>query len=288
MTALPLNGKALAKRRRAELKEKIDARIQAGCEAPGLAVILVGDDPASAVYVRNKDRAAKEVGIRVTTIRTDADVKQDDLLEQIESLNRDPSVHGILCQLPLPEGLDERRIVSAILPEKDVDGFHPLNVGRLAGGEDALVACTPVGVVSLIEESGIDPEGKEAVIIGRSKTVGRPLFQLLLNKHMTVTVAHSRTKNLEEVCRRADVLIAAVGRAHLVKNSFVKSGAVVIDVGINRLENGSLAGDVDPAAAENAGWLTPVPGGVGPMTIASLLENTLKAQMAAEDVRTVG
>ena len=251
-------------------------------------MILVGDDPASAVYVRNKDRAAKEVGIRVTTIRTDADVKQDDLLEQIESLNRDPSVHGILCQLPLPEGLDERRIVSAILPEKDVDGFHPLNVGRLAGGEDALVACTPVGVVSLIEESGIDPEGKEAVIIGRSKTVGRPLFQLLLNKHMTVTVAHSRTKNLEEVCRRADVLIAAVGRAHLVKNSFVKSGAVVIDVGINRLENGSLAGDVDPAAAENAGWLTPVPGGVGPMTIASLLENTLKAQMAAEDVRTVG
>lgn len=286
MTAQPLNGKALAKRRRTELKEKIDARRAAGYPAPGLAVILVGDDPASAVYVRNKDKAAKEVGIHVTTVRPGEDVTQDDLLAQIEALNRNPSIHGILCQLPLPEGLDEKRIVSAILPEKDVDGFHPLNVGRLASGEDALVACTPVGVVSLIEETGIGFEGKEAVIIGRSKTVGRPLLQLLLNKNMTVTVAHSRTRNLEAVCSRADVLVAAVGRAHLVKNSYVKPGAVVIDVGINRLDDGILTGDVDPDAAENAGWLTPVPGGVGPMTIASLLENTLKAQIAAEDERT--
>lgn len=282
MTAKKLNGKALAKRRRSELKDKIDARIASGYSPPGLAVILVGDDPASAVYVRNKDRAAHEVGITVKTLRLPSDITESDLLEKIEQLNSGPEIHGILCQLPLPEGLDEDKVVSAVLPEKDVDGFHPLNVGRLAGGDDALVACTPVGVVSLIEETGIELEGKEAVIIGRSKTVGRPLFQLLLNRNMTVTVAHSRTKNLEEVARRADVLIAAVGRTHLVKANYVKPGAVVIDVGINRLDDGTLAGDVAPEAAANASWLTPVPGGVGPMTIASLLENTLKAQMQAE------
>ena len=283
MTAKRLDGKQLAKEMRAELKERIKQRVDAGRLAPGLAVVLVGDDPASAVYVRNKDRAAREVGIEAQTIRLDATVSQEELLAVIEQLNADDKVHGILCQLPLPAGLDEKTVVSSILPEKDVDGFHPLNIGRLAGGEPSLVACTPVGVVHLLEATGLDLEGREVVIVGRSKTVGRPLIQLLLNKNMTVTVAHSRTKDLATVCRRADVVVAAVGRAGLITAEHVKPGAVVIDVGINRLADGTLTGDVAADVAEKAAWLTPVPGGVGPMTIASLLENTLRAQIWAEE-----
>jgi methylenetetrahydrofolate dehydrogenase (NADP+)/methenyltetrahydrofolate cyclohydrolase len=239
----------------------------------------VGEDPASEVYVRNKDKAANEVGITAQTVKLPATTTQAELLAEIDRLNKDKNVHGILVQLPLPNGLDDKEVINAIAPEKDVDGFHVINVGRAATGQkSALVPCTPYGCVLLLKDVLGDLSGLNAVVIGRSNIVGKPMANLLLNENCTVTIAHSRSKNLPEICAQADILVAAVGRAKMVKADWVKQGAVVIDVGINRGEDGKLVGDVDFAdVAPKCKAITPVPGGVGPMTIACLLGNTLKA-----------
>jgi methylenetetrahydrofolate dehydrogenase (NADP+)/methenyltetrahydrofolate cyclohydrolase len=257
---------------------------------PGLAVVLVGHDPASQVYVRNKGRACAAAGIHSETHRLDEDVSQGDLLALIERLNGDPAVHGILVQLPLPPQIAERAVIESIAPAKDVDGFHVVNTGMLAIGGDAPVPCTPLGCLMLLEETLGDLSGREAVVVGRSNIVGKPMAQLLLRADCTVTVAHSRTRDLPEVCRRADILIAAVGRPRMIGGDWIKPGATVIDVGINRVEDGNgktrLVGDVDfDAAVKVAGAITPVPGGVGPMTIACLLANTLAAACRQNDIR---
>jgi len=272
-----LDGKALAARLRAEVAERV-----AACGfRPGLAVLLVGDNPASAVYVRNKDRAAEAAGIAARTIRLPADITQEALEREIMALNEDLAVDAILVQMPLPPQLDPRAAILRIDPSKDVDGFHPLNVGRLAEGRPFLVPCTPRGVMRLLQEAGCEPRGARALVLGRSGIVGRPMAALLLAADATVTVAHSRTRDLAGECRRADILVAAAGRAQLVRGDWIKPGAVVIDVGINRTAEGKLVGDVAFAEAlEVAGAITPVPGGVGPMTIACLLENTLHAALA--------
>jgi methylenetetrahydrofolate dehydrogenase (NADP+)/methenyltetrahydrofolate cyclohydrolase len=245
---------------------------------PGLAVILAGDDPASKVYVRNKTRACEEVGVRSQQIDYPASVTQEELMGRIRKLNADPAVHGILVQLPLPEHIDSARVLAAVAPQKDVDGFHAENMGALLAGEPGLVPCTPAGVMRLLESAGIAVAGRRAVVIGRSNIVGKPLALLLLQRDATVTICHSKTRDLEKIAREADILVAAIGRAKLVGAAMVKPGACVIDVGVNRLADGSLAGDVDFAAVKDvAGWITPVPGGVGPMTIAMLLENCLHA-----------
>jgi methylenetetrahydrofolate dehydrogenase (NADP+)/methenyltetrahydrofolate cyclohydrolase len=245
---------------------------------PGLAVVLVGEDPASQVYVRNKDRAAAEAGFEVRTLRLPAAASQADVLGTVSRLGADPAVHGILVQLPLPRGLDAGLVVRAIDPRKDVDGLTPANVAALWQGEAGLFPCTPLGCMELLRRSGAPVAGARAVVIGRSQLVGKPLAALLLAAHATVTLAHSRTRDLDAVCREADVLVAAVGRPELVRGSWIKPGAVVIDVGINRLADGRLVGDVATAeAAERAAAITPVPGGVGPMTIAMLLANTAEA-----------
>ncbi len=276
MSAALIDGKAVA----AALRAALAQRVAALPFQPGLAVVLVGDDPASAVYVRNKDRAAASVGIAARTIRLPADTAQAALLAQVAALNADPAVDGILVQLPLPAQLDARAVIAAIDPGKDVDGLHPVNAGRLADGDPGLVPCTPLGVMKLLDAAGIGLRGARALVLGRSNLVGRPVAALLLAADATVTVAHSRTRDLAAECRRADVLVAAVGRPEMVRGDWLRPGAVVIDVGINRLADGALVGDVafDEAVAV-AGAITPVPGGVGPMTIACLLENTL---MAAE------
>jgi len=274
MTARIIDGKATA----AALMARLAERVAVLPFRPGLAVVLVGDDPASAVYVRSKDRAANAAGIAVRTIHLPADTSEEDLLTRIARLNADPAVDGILVQLPLPAHIGTQAVIEAVDPEKDVDGFHPLNIGRLATGSPGLVPCTPLGVMKLLAAAGVALEGARALVLGRSSVVGRPMVTLLLGANATVTVAHSRTRDLAAECRRADVLVAAVGKPELVRGDWIAPGAAVIDVGVNRLPDGRLVGDVAFAeAAAIASAITPVPGGVGPMTIACLLENTVTA-----------
>jgi len=275
-----LDGKALSARILDELQQRVSAHLAGGGSAPGLATVLVGNDPASHIYVRNKRRACEKVGLNNIHHELAEDLGQDRLLSLIHDLNQDPGVHGILVQLPLPSGFDydEHEVLAAISPDKDADGFHPLNQGALMQGYRAPVPCTPKGVMRLLDETGVALTGKRAVVVGRSNIVGKPVAMLLLARHMTVTVCHSRTRDLAAEVGNADVVVAAVGVAKLVQGDWIKPGAVVLDVGINRDEEGRLVGDVEfHAAAERAGWITPVPGGVGPMTIAMLLENTLEA-----------
>ena len=275
MSARILDGKQLA----ASIKEELKAKIAAlpPESVPGLAVVLAGEDPASKVYVRQKENMCKEIGIRSTMHVLPATVTQQELLGLIDTLNNDPSVHGILVQLPLPAGLNSDEILTKISPDKDVDGFHIVNVGRLWVGEDAVEPCTPKGVMAMLDATGEDLKGKEAVVIGRSNIVGKPVAAMLLSRHCTVTVCHSRTRDLPEVVRRADIVIAAIGKPKFVTADMIKPGAIVIDVGINRGADNKLVGDVDYApVAEKASWITPVPGGVGPMTIIMLMQNTLQ------------
>lgn len=264
----------------AEIKEDVKRRVAAMKEQgviPGLAVILVGDDPASEIYVRNKGKGCEETGMLSRTIRMNAAATQEELEAEIDRLNRDPAIHGILVQLPLPGHLDEAAALAKILPEKDVDGFHLINAGHLMTGTEGVTPCTPKGALYMIRSTGEDLSGKEAVVIGRSNIVGKPMAMLLLQQNCTVTLCHSRTKNLAEHTRRADILIAAIGKAGFVTADMVKEGAIVIDVGINRVD-GKVCGDVDfEKVKEKAGWITPVPGGVGRMTIAMLLSNTADA-----------
>lgn len=274
MAATIIDGAGIAKARRARIAERVTELKERGVE-PGLAVVIVGEDPASQVYVRNKHRACEEAGIRSFSHELPESTTQEDLLALVTELNGNPAVHGLLVQLPLPSHIDEDVIIDAIDPEKDVDGFHPVSVGRMVLGKETFLPCTPHGCMVLLEEAGIDLTGKEAVVVGRSNIVGKPVSMLLLEKHATVTICHSRTADLPDVVRRADVVVVAVGRPEMVKGDWIKEGAVVIDVGINRVD-GKLVGDVEfGAAAERASAITPVPGGVGPMTIAMLLENTV-------------
>ena len=278
-----LDGKAIAAVVRAEVARGVAEFQKLHGRAPGLQVVLAGDDQASAVYVRNKEKAANEVGIAGAVHRLPASTTEGDLLALVHRLNADPGVDGILVQLPLPSGVREAPILCAVDPAKDVDGFHPVNVGALWSGGQGLVPCTPRGCMRLLREAKVELKGARALVVGRSNIVGKPMAALLLAEHATVTLAHSRTRDLAERCREADVLVAAIGRAKLVKGDWIKPGAAVIDVGMNRDENGKLCGDVDFAAAEAvAGAITPVPGGVGPMTIAMLLENTLVAARARQ------
>ena len=285
MSARTLDGRTVARRVRQEVAEAATRLREENGIIPGLAAVLVGDDPASATYVRMKGRACEEVGFHSRTVRRPASMSEAELLELIEELNVDPAVHGMLVQLPLPSQIDTRRILIAVDPTKDVDGFHPMNVGRITAGDldSGFVPATPAGIMRLIAETGIQQKGAEAVVIGRSDIVGKPTALLLLHAHATVTICHSRTVDLPAHARRADILVAAVGRAGVVTKEMVKPGAVVIDVGTNRVDDPAaergyrLVGDVEQAVADVAGWLTPVPGGVGPMTIAMLLDNTLKA-----------
>ena len=273
-----IDGKALAKEVRAEVKARAEAFKATHNRAPGLDVVLVGEDPASQVYVRNKERAAAKAGIQGRVHRLPAETSEADLLALIFELNGDDHIDGILVQLPLPDHLHDQTIVDAIDPAKDVDGLHPFNAGLLVVDRKGLRPCTPSGCMRMLEHVGCDPKGKRALVLGRSTLVGKPIALMLLEKHATVTIAHSRTQDLADRVRESDILIAAVGRANLVKGDWVKEGAVVIDVGINRLDDGSLTGDVDfEGAKKRASHITPVPGGVGPMTIAMLLSNTIDA-----------
>ena len=276
MSAVWMDGRAVAKAWKESVAADTAAMIRSGV-TPHLAVVLVGENSASQVYVRNKENACLKAGIRSTVIRLSENCTQNELEHVVASLNDDEAVHGILVQLPLPAHLDEARVLALINPDKDVDGFHAMNSGRLMNGQSGFVPCTPLGVMKLLEAYGISPEGKHAVIIGRSNIVGKPMAMLLLAQNATVTICHSRTENLAQLTRQADILVAAVGKAGFVKADMVKPGAVVIDVGINRVE-GQIVGDVDAlSVGEVAGYLTPVPGGVGQMTIAMLLANTLQA-----------
>jgi methylenetetrahydrofolate dehydrogenase (NADP+)/methenyltetrahydrofolate cyclohydrolase len=277
MPAQILDGKSLAAATRAALKHKVEALVQRGVR-PGLTVIIAGDDPASKVYVRNKTLAAKEIGVRSELIALPGSVTEKELLAVVERLNDNREVHGILVQLPLPRHIDSARVLETIAPAKDVDGFHEANLGALMAGRPGVVPCTPLGCMRLIEHAGMQIAGRHAVVIGRSNIVGKPVAMLLLQKDATVTICHSKTPSIEAITKQADILVAAVGRAKLVTARMVKPGACVIDVGINRLPDGKLAGDVDyDSVKEVAGWITPVPGGVGPMTIAMLLENCINA-----------
>ncbi len=275
-----IKGKPLAKQVRRELKQEVAALAEQGIK-PCLAVVLVGEDPASAIYVRNKARSCRRVGIEARDHRLPETTSQGDLLALVQQLNDDAAVHGILVQLPLPRGLDEKAILETIDPAKDVDGFHPVNMGRLLAGDPQFVPCTPLGIMRMLREAGTELKGAEAVVVGRSNIVGKPMAQLLLAEHCTVTICHSRTRDLAGVVRRADIVVAAVGVARLVKGDWIKEGATVIDVGINRVDD-KLVGDVAfDEAAPRAAAITPVPGGVGPMTIAMLLANTIKAARLA-------
>ncbi|NLY18112.1 MAG: bifunctional methylenetetrahydrofolate dehydrogenase/methenyltetrahydrofolate cyclohydrolase FolD [Clostridiaceae bacterium] len=276
MSAKILNGKEVSERIKTELKDKVSELKKIGI-FPGLAVVLVGNDPASRVYVNSKKRACEFIGIESFEYALPEETTEKQLLELVAELNADKKVNGILVQLPLPEQINEENIINTINPLKDVDAFHPFNVGRIMTGNPVFLPCTPAGVMELVHESGIDVKGKECVVAGRSNIVGKPQAMLLLAEHGTVTICHSRTVNLEEVCKRADILVAAVGKPEFIKGSMIKPGAVVIDVGINRI-NGKIVGDVEFASAsEVASAITPVPGGVGPMTIAMLMKNTVKA-----------
>lgn len=278
MNPVLIDGKALAAKMRARLKTQVDAfRAERGAEI-GLAVVLVGDDPASQVYVRNKIKACEEVGIRSYSYKLPEETSEEELASLIDELVKAKNVHGILVQLPLPKHLDERKILRLIPPAKDVDGFCAENLGNLAMNRETIVSCTPFGVMKMLEEYGIDPKGKRAVVLGRSNIVGKPMAMLLLNADATVTVCHSKTRNLNKICAEADILVVAIGKAKFVTADMVKEGAVVIDVGMDRDENGKLCGDVDFEAVNNkASFITPVPGGVGPMTITMLLYNTVVA-----------
>lgn len=272
-----LMGKEVSARIKAELKTEVENLKKEGIN-PGLAVIIVGEDPASQVYVRNKERACEECGIYSEKYALPAETTQEELLKLIDELNNKSSISGILVQLPVPKHIDEKTIINAIAPNKDVDAFHPVNVGKIMVGNYDFVPCTPAGVMELIKESGIDVSGKECVIVGRSNIVGKPQAMLLLHQNGTVTICHSKTKNLAEKTKNADILVAAVGIPNFIKGDMIKEGAVVIDAGINRLENKKLCGDVEFESAKKvAGAITPVPGGVGPMTIAMLMKNTVKA-----------
>ncbi|MBO5652644.1 MAG: bifunctional methylenetetrahydrofolate dehydrogenase/methenyltetrahydrofolate cyclohydrolase FolD [Clostridia bacterium] len=276
--AIIINGKETSAAMRVELKEKIEAFVKDTGVTPGLAVIIVGDDPASAVYVRNKGNACAEVGIRYENIRLPGETTEEELLALIDRLNADAATHGILVQLPLPKQISEERVIAAISPKKDVDAFHAENVGHITIGNYHFLPCTPAGVMALLDRYGIEVAGKHCVVIGRSNIVGKPQALLLLEKNGTVTICHSKTKNLADITKQADIIVAAVGRPKFVTADMVKEGATVIDVGINRLPDGTLCGDVDYAAVEPKAYaITPVPGGVGPMTVTMLLYNTLSA-----------
>lgn len=281
-----INGKEVSAAVKLRVKNQTEELIEKSGITPGLAVVIVGNDPASRVYVNSKKKACAEVGFNSYEYALPEDTTQQELLELVEKLNNDPKVNGILCQLPLPKQIDENSIINAIRPEKDVDAFHPFNVGKIMIGEFAFLPCTPAGVMELIDSTGVEVSGKNCVVIGRSNIVGKPMSMLLLHRSGTVTICHSKTQNLTEICQNADILIAAVGKANFVTSDMVKEGAVVIDVGMNRLENGKLCGDVDFNEVEKkASFITPVPGGVGPMTIAMLMQNTLTAAKLQNDIK---
>ena len=277
MAALLIDGKAVSARIRRELTEEVARFKEATGVTPGLAVVLVGEDPASQTYVRSKEKSTVKVGMYSEVHRLPAETSEAQLLALVDKLNKEPKIHGILVQLPLPGHMDETKVLNAIDPDKDVDGFHPVNAGRLFTGQESFIPCTPHGIMELLADGGVDLRGKQAVVVGRSNIVGKPIAMLLLQKHATVTICHSRTADLGAVTRQADVLVVAVGRPNFIRGEMVKPGAVVIDVGINRVD-GALVGDVDfQSVSEVAGSITPVPGGVGPMTITMLLKNTLAA-----------
>ena len=276
MSAVRMDGKALSAKVRSSILAETEELKKKGV-TPGLAVIIVGNDPASEIYVRNKERACAECGFYSEKYALPAETTQEELLGLIGQLNQSPQISGILCQMPVPDHISEQAVIDAIDPKKDVDAFHPVNVGKIMVGNFDFVPCTPAGVMELLDEYQIDPKGKECVVVGRSNIVGKPMSMLLLHRHGTVTMCHSRTQHLDEVCRRADILVAAVGKQGFITPDMVKDGAVVIDVGINRGADGKVHGDVDPAVMEKASYMTPVPGGAGPMTITMLMKNTLKA-----------
>lgn len=277
MAANLIDGKALANKVKESLKNDIKRLSNERGIIPGLTVILVGNDPASQIYVRNKERACMEVGIRSNVVYMEESIQQDDLLREIHKYNQDIDTHGILVQLPLPDHIDEGIIINAIDPRKDVDGFHPITMGRLLVGGEGFEPCTPKGIIALIKETGVEIAGKHAVVIGRSNIVGKPVSIMLLSENATVTICHSRTKNLKSIAKSADILVVAIGRPESIDSEYIKEGAIVIDVGTTRVE-GKLKGDVKfNEALDKAGWITPVPGGVGPMTIAMLLKNTVQA-----------
>ncbi len=274
MSATLLNGKEIAAKRKEALKKEVEA-LKAKGITPGLAVILVGEDPASQTYVRAKRKACEKIGINSVLIEKEATITEEELLEEIDRLNEDESIDGILVQLPLPSHISDQAVIERISPEKDVDGFHPINIGRMMTNQETFLPCTPHGILVMLKEANIELEGKHVVVVGRSNIVGKPVGQLLLNEHATVTYCHSRTKDLRSLTSQADILIVAVGRANFIGADDVKEGAIVVDVGINRMD-GKLYGDVDfDAVKEKASYITPVPGGVGPMTITMLLENTI-------------
>ena len=280
-----IDGKAISAEIKEELKEKVAEYKKQGVEIT-LAVVKVGNDPASAVYVRNKEKACEYVGITSRTLALPEETTEEELLKVVNDLNEDKAVNGILVQLPLPKHIDESKVLLAIDSNKDVDGFHPVNVGKMVIGEETFLPCTPAGIIEMLKRTDVEISGKECVVIGRSNIVGKPMSMLMLKENATVTIAHSRTKDLKEVTKRADILIAAIGKAKFVTADYVKEGAVIIDVGMDRDENGKLCGDVDfDSAKEVAGYITPVPGGVGPMTIATLMRNTLTAAKVQNHIR---
>ncbi|MBR3631347.1 MAG: bifunctional methylenetetrahydrofolate dehydrogenase/methenyltetrahydrofolate cyclohydrolase FolD [Oscillospiraceae bacterium] len=281
-----IDGKAVSAQVREQVRLETAALMEKHGIQPGLAVVIVGNDPASRVYVNNKKKACEAVGFRSFEYALPEETTQEELLALVEKLNADPEVNGILVQLPVPEQIDDKAIINAISPAKDVDAFHPENVGRIMIGDYSFLPCTPAGAMELIDSTGVEVSGKNCVVIGRSNIVGKPMAMLLLHRNGTVTICHSRTRDLAAVTREADILVAAVGKPNFVTADMVKEGAVVIDVGINRLDNGKLCGDVDFEAVEpKAGWITPVPGGVGPMTIAMLMRNTLTAAKAQHGIQ---
>lgn len=284
MTATIIKGKEVAAELRAYLKEEV-AQLKEQGVVPGLTVILVGDNPASHSYVKAKAKACEEIGVASEVIKRDVNITQEELLQEIQQLNESEAVHGILVQLPLPNHIDEKAVLNAISPKKDVDGFHPVSVGNMVIGDECYLPCTPHGIIELIKRSGEEISGKHAVVIGRSNIVGKPVAMLLLQENATVTIAHSRTKDLSAMIKQADILVSAVGRPRLVKAEDLKPGAIVIDVG-NTMENGKLVGDIDyEPAKEVAGYITPVPGGVGPMTITMLLKNTVDAAKTINNLK---
>ncbi|GKS57244.1 bifunctional protein FolD [Nitrospira sp.] len=286
MAAQIIDGKALAQQIRERIANDCADLLATKHVRPGLAAILVGDDPASHIYVRNKEKACEAAGIYVDEHKLPASTSQAELLRLIDKMNVDPRIHGILVQLPLPKQIDSKIVLEAVSPQKDADGFHPYNFGRLVEGSPTVEACTPKGVIKMIESTGVAIEGKRAVVLGRSNIVGKPVALMLLQRNATVTVCHSKTNDLPAVCREADILVVAIGKARFVTADMVRDGAMVIDVGTNRLPDGKLAGDVDyEPVNQKAGWISPVPGGVGPMTIAMLLDNTLESAQRAAGVR---
>ncbi|MDN4619647.1 bifunctional methylenetetrahydrofolate dehydrogenase/methenyltetrahydrofolate cyclohydrolase FolD [Paenibacillus sp. PsM32] len=285
MTATIINGKQIAEDIREGIRQEMEQLKTTGFQ-PGLAVVLVGEDPASQVYVRHKEKACHDLGYYSEVHRLPSTTSQEELLAMVDRLNKQENINGILVQLPLPEQIEEKAIINAISPEKDVDGFHPISVGNLVIGDDSLLPCTPAGVIELIKRAGVEISGKHAVVIGRSNIVGKPVSLLLQRENATVTMCHSRTSNMKELAKQADILVVAIGKANFVDASYIKPGAVVIDVGVNRLDNGKLAGDVDfESAKQVSGPITPVPGGVGPMTITMLMQNTLVAAKRAHGLK---